>query len=114
MEIQGLDVLLVKKTNTVRDYKSEKEGYKGKKYRVYAYNGKGFAVHEDDSFIADLDKGDVSRIVLTVTDEGYQLENYISWTRANAHKLNQVKFDAITVENYVIKQDNVEAYEDLG
>lgn len=114
MEIQGLDVLLVKKTNTVRDYKSEKEGYKGKKYRVYAYNGKGFAVHEDDSFIADLDKGDVSRIVLTVTDEGYQLENYISWTRANAHKLNQVKFDAITVENYAIKQDNIAAYEDLG
>ena len=97
MEITGQDVLLVKKTNTVREYKSEKENYKGKKYRVYAFGGKGFAVHEDDSFIQDLDKGDVQRILLTVTEEGYQLENYVSWTKANAHKLNQVKHDAITV-----------------
>lgn len=100
MEITGQDILLIKKTNTVRTYNSETEGYKGKNYRVYAFNGKGFSVHEDDDFIADLDKGDVSKVMLTVTDEGYSLDNYISWTKANAFKEKEMINAAITVENF--------------
>lgn len=100
MEITGQDILLVKKTNTVRAYKSETEGFKGKNYRLYAFNGKAFAVHEDDAFITDLDRGDVSKIMITVTDEGYSLENYISWTKANAFKMKEMENESITVENF--------------
>jgi hypothetical protein len=100
MEITGQDILLIKKTNTVRTYNSETEGYKGKKYRVYAYNGKAFSVHEDDDFNTDLDKGDVSKVMLTVTDEGYSLDNYITWTKANAFKEKEMYNASITVENF--------------
>ena len=61
MEITGQDILLIKKTNTVRPYNSQSEGYKGKNYRLYAYDNKVFVVHEDDAFITDLEKGDVSK-----------------------------------------------------
>lgn len=100
MEITGQNILLVKKTNLVRAYKSETEGFKGKNYRVFAYGDKAFAVHEDDSFITDLDKGDVSKIMITVTDDGYSLDNYISWTKANAFKMKEMENEAITVENF--------------
>jgi hypothetical protein len=100
MEITGQDILLIKKTNLVRAYRSESEGFKGKNYRIYTVNNKAFAVHEDDSFITDLDKGDVSKVMITVTDEGYSLENYISWTKANAFKMKEIENEAITVENF--------------
>ena len=65
MEITGQDILLIKKTNTVRTYKSETEGYAGKNYRLYAYNSKAFAVHEDDDFIVDLEIS-MSRLAISL------------------------------------------------
>ena len=98
--IEGEDVLFVKKTNLVRNYNSETEGFKGKTYRIYAFGTKGFAVHQDDDFHADLQKGDVKKIMLVDTAEGYSLGNYITWTKATAQKNNQAKFDSITADNF--------------
>lgn len=104
MEIIGQDILLVKKTNLVRAYQSETEGFKGFNYRIYAFGDKAFAVHENDDFIKDLDAGNVQRIMITVTDQGYSLENYVTWQKARAHKLNEIAFESLTVENFVAKK----------
>lgn len=100
--LTGDDVLLVKKTSIVRNYKDDaKEGFKGKTYRVYAFGDKAFTVHQDDAFHADFDKGNISKIMLTVDDQQQlSLANYISWTRAIGQKRNQVALDSISVENF--------------
>lgn len=97
--LTGEDVLLIKKTNLVREYKSETEGFKGKKYRVFAYGDHAFAVHVDDDFNEDFKNGDIQKVMLTVSDEGWSLANHVTWKRANAQKRNQTVYDAITVEN---------------
>ena len=97
--LSGEDVLLIKKTNVVRPYQSEKEGFKGKNYRVYAFGDKAFAVHEEDDFNEDFRNGDIQKVMLTVSDEGWSLANHVTWKRANAQKRNQTIHDAITVEN---------------
>ena len=94
------EVLMVKKTNLVRPYKSETEGFKGKNYRIYAFGKDAFSVHEDDDFHTDLANGNVAKIMLDITDEGASLLNHITWTKANAQKRNKVINDSITVENY--------------
>lgn len=105
--IIGEDVLLIKKTNLVRAYNSEKEGFKGKNYRIYAFGKDAFAVHEDDDFNEDLKSGNVQKVVLQVNDEGQlSLSNHVSWTKANAQKKNQVIHDSITVENFRVMQEN--------
>ena len=98
--ITGEDVLLIKRTNLVRQYNSETEGFKGKSYRIYAYGDKAFAVHEDDAFHADFNSGDIQKILVTESNEGWSLANHVTWTRANAQKRNQVYNDSITVENF--------------
>ena len=100
MEITGQDVLKVKKTNTVRTYNSETEGYKGKNYRIYAFGQNAFTVHEEDDFNEDLKNGDVKSIDIIVTDEGWSLDNYVTWTKANAFKEKEMKFASITEENF--------------
>lgn len=98
--ITGEEILLIKKTNTVKPYNSEKEGYKGKTYRVYAFGDKGFAVHEDDNFHGAFDNGEIKTVLITVTDEGWSLANCITWKQATGQKMNQMRFDSITVENF--------------
>ena len=101
MEITGQDVLLVKKTAISRPYKADaKEGFKGFNYNIYVTGDKAFAVHENDDFNADLKAGDVKMIDITVTDEGYSLNNYISWTKANAFKSKEMEHASITEENF--------------
>ena len=99
--ITGEDVLLIKKTNLLRAYKSETEGFKGKSYRIYAFGDNAFAVHEDDDFHNEFTNGGLKTIMLTVTDEGWSLANCVTWKQANAQRKNQVVFDSITVENFV-------------
>lgn len=104
--ITGEDVLMVKKTNTVREYKSETEGYKGFKYRVYALGDKAFAVHENDDFHKAFEAGNIQKIEVVVTDEGWSLSNFVTWTQANNFKLNQMRNEAITVD-YIKKASAV-------
>jgi hypothetical protein len=114
MEITGQDVLLVKKTNLTRAYKSETEGFKGFNYHIYVTGDKAFAVHENDDFNADLKAGDVKLIDITVTDEGYSLNNYITWTKANAFKAKEMEHASITEENFrPAKMVNPEQYAGL-
>ena len=98
--VTGEEILLVKKTNLVRAYRSESEGFKGKNYRVYALGDKAFAVHEDDAFHTAFENGSIKTIAITVSDEGYSLSNFVTWKQAIAQKQNQMVFDSITVENF--------------
>jgi hypothetical protein len=100
MEITGQDVLKVKKTNLLRPYNSETEGFAGKNYRIYAFGDKAFAVHEDDDFHQDLKDGDIKLLDIEVTDKGWSLSNYVTWTKANAFKEKEAKFESITAENF--------------
>jgi hypothetical protein len=111
MEIIGQDILLIKKTPLVKDYKSETVGFKGKQYRIYAYGDKAFAVHTENDFIKDIDAGNVQRVMITVTDDGYSLDNYVTWAKATAHRLHEAKFDAISEKNFIL--DEVEDHNDI-
>ena len=112
MEITGQDVLKIKKTNIVRKYKEgAAEGFAGKEYRIYASGENAFAVHEDDDFHQDLKDGDVKLIDITVTDDGYSLDNYVTWAKATAHRLHEAKFDAISEKNFIL--DEVENHNDI-
>jgi len=109
----GEDVLKIKRTSILRPYKAEAaEGFKGKSYRIYAFGDKAFTVHEDDDFHEDYKKGNIKSIDIEVTDEGWSLSNYISWTRANGLKRNQAIHDSITPEMF--KMNSVAAYEELA
>ena len=98
--LQGDDVLLIKKTSLKRKYQTETEGFKDKYYLIYAYGDKAFAVHEDDQFNEDFAKGDIQKVMVVESAEGWSLSNHISWTRANAQKRNQAMNEAITVEMF--------------
>lgn len=101
--LQNEEIDLVKKTTLVRAYKSETEGFKGKSYRIYGYGKEAFAVHEDDAFHADLEKGNVQKMMISVTDEGWSLSNYVTWTRANATKRNMAINQSITPEMFKVE-----------
>lgn len=101
--LQGTDIDLVKKTVIVRKYKDgSADGFNGKSYRLYAFGEKAFAVHEDDSFHQDFADGNIQRMLITVSPEGWSLSNHVTWTRANATKRNQAIHDSITVENFKV------------
>jgi len=100
--LQNEEIDLVKKTTLVRAYKSETEGFKGKNYRIYAYGKEAFAVHEDDSFHTDLENGNVQKMMVSVTADGWSLANYVTWTRANATKTNMAINAAITPERFKV------------
>ena len=106
--LTGEQVLLIKKTNLVRKYKSETEGFAGKSYRIYAFGDEAFAVHEDDDFHTDFDNGNIKDVMITVTDEGWSLANHLTWNRAIAQKKHQIVYDAISVENLSVKVADLE------
>jgi hypothetical protein len=95
--LQNEEIDLIKKTQIVRAYKdTAKEGFKGKNYRIYAYGKEAFAVHEESEFHTELANGNVQKIMVTVTDDGWSMENYVTWTRANATKKNIAYNQSIT------------------
>jgi len=98
--VTGEEILLIKRTNIVRSYKSDSEGFKGMSYRLYVLGGKAFAVHQDDTFHRALENGEIKTIAITVTEEGYALSNFVSWKQAIAQRGNQLAFDALTVESF--------------
>ena len=65
MEINGQDVLKIRKTTIVKDYRKDaKAGFAGKQYRIYAYGEQAFTVHTEDDFIKDFDAGNVKTVIL--------------------------------------------------
>lgn len=94
--LEGDQIDLIKKTVIVRNYRDDSaEGFKGKSYRIYAYGDQAFAVHEDDDFHQDLKSGNVFKVMMSVSDEGWSLSNYITWDKAEARKARQVRYDNI-------------------
>lgn len=94
--LEGDQIDLIKKTVIVRKYRDDAaEGFKGKSYRIYAYGEQAFAVHEDDDFHQDLKNGNVFKVMMSVSDEGWSLSNYITWDKAEARKSRQVRYDSI-------------------
>jgi len=99
--LKGEDVLFIKRTNLIRDYQSETAGFKGKKYRVFAFGDKAFAVHEDDGFEKDLADGNVAEVMITINEEGqWSLANYVTWSKKINQKKHAMEFESITVENF--------------
>jgi hypothetical protein len=97
--LEGDDVLMIKRTTLKRDYKSTTEGFAGKQYRIYALGAEAFAVHEDDSFNEDFEKGNIKSVKIIVTEDGWSLANHVNWDRAIGQKKHQMVYDSITVEN---------------
>ena len=112
--LEGEDVLFIKRTNIVRDYKSEDSSFKGKQYRVYAFGDKAFAVHEDDEFHADLKDGAVAKVMLTVTDDGWSLVKHITWKQLINLKGNSLTLDSLTIENVRAKANTLQPFAELS
>jgi len=111
--LAGEDVLFIKRTNLVREYQTETVGFKGKKYRIFAFGDRAFAVHEDDNFEKDLEEGNVAQVMITVNDEGqWSLANYITWSKKVNQRKHAVEFESITVDNF--KPSTVARFEELS
>lgn len=68
-EIKGRDCLKIRETSWVRDYdKSSKMA--GKQYRIFSYQGKGFSVETNDSFIEEFKKGNIFSVEFDTNEEG--------------------------------------------
>ena len=110
MEINGQDVLKIRKTVIVKPYESDKPGFKECFYRIYAYGDKAFTVHTEDDFIKDFDAGNVKTVIFTEEPEGLSFVNHISWTKAMTQRVSEAKFDSINEKNY--KVSKVESLEE--
>ena len=116
--LTGKEVLMIKSTRVVREYNSETEGYKGKKYRIFASGDNAFAVHEEDesSFLAGLrasGEDQIAEVEFYLNEEGqYSLVNWLTWGQLNSLKTNEAKNQAITVEAF--RPQSVRAYEELA
>ena len=116
--LKGKDVLMIKATRVVKKYNSETEGFKGKKYRVFASGSNAFVVHEDEEaeFSAGLKaSGDaqIAEVMFALNDEAqYSLVNWLTWGQLNSLKENEVRNEAITVEAF--RPQSVRAYEELA
>lgn len=77
------EILMIKKTPIVRAYNSDKEGYKGKNYRIYAFGEKAFAVHEDEDFHKEFANGNLAKVMIVLNDEG-------QWSYANHNTFDQL------------------------
>lgn len=78
--IQGDDVDFITCTPTVREYKptmindageevpNQASPLFGKKYRVFSYNGKGFAVNTEDEFCKLYDEDQLWKVRFTLND----------------------------------------------
>lgn len=98
-KIQGEDVLLVQQISSDLPYDAESK-MAGKTYRRFAYGGKVF-ISGDADFYAALAKGDVHTISVDVDAESrLSMTGFITYTRMQGLKRNQIVLDSITVENY--------------
>lgn len=101
--LTGDDILLIKQTSLVRDYKADaKPGFAGKQYRVYAFGDKAFAVHQDDAFHKDFEAGQLYKVMLTVTDEGWSLANHITFKQAIGQKRNTLILESLTITDFAV------------
>jgi hypothetical protein len=93
--IQGEDVDFITCTPTIREYKpttindageevpNEVSPLFGKKYKVFSYNGKGFAVNVEDEFCKLYDADQLWKVRFTENESGQlSLVKGISITRA--------------------------------
>lgn len=98
-KIQGEDVLLVQQISNDLKY-DEKSKMAGKTYRRFAYAGKVF-ISNDADFYTALAKGDVHTISVDVdADSKWSMTGFITYTRMQGLRKNQIVLDSITVENY--------------
>lgn len=116
--LTGKEVLMIKATRVVREYSSETEGFKGKKYRIFASGDNAFAAHEEDepAFFEGLrasGEGQIAEVEFSLNAEGqYSLNNWLTWGQLNSLKANEAKNQAITVEAF--KPQSVKDYEQLA
>lgn len=109
--LTGEEILFIKKTSIKKAYNSEKEGFKGKNYLIYAYGANAFAVHEDDDFHQDLANGQVAKVMLTVTEEGWSLANHVTFKRMIGLRKNTLVLESLTLDN--VKIDSLEEMKEL-
>jgi hypothetical protein len=85
----------------------KKDGTPNKKfglsYRRYTYDGKVF-ICEKEGFLKALEDGQLFEVKLEKEDDQLSLLSYVTWQQFNGQKLNQVKSDAITADNYLAKK----------
>jgi hypothetical protein len=112
MEINGQDVLQIRKTVIVKPYESDKVGFEGCFYRIYAYGDKAFVVHTEDDFIKDFDAGNVKSVSLSEEPEGLSFVNHISWTKAMNQRTSEAKFDSISEKNFKVKVNTIDSLEE--
>lgn len=104
--LSGKNVLLIKATRITKPYVSETEGFKGKKYTVFSSTEGAFVVHEDD--VVAFNEGlkargedQIAEVHFGVnSDAQLSLVNWLTWGQINSMKLNEVKNESITVENF--------------
>ena len=98
-KIQGEDVLLVQQVSNDLPY-DPKSKMAGQNYRRFAFGGKVF-ISSDASFYTALANGDVHTISVAVNEEGkLYMTGFITYTRMQGLRKNQIVLDSITVENY--------------
>jgi hypothetical protein len=98
-KIQGEDVLLVQQISNDLPYDA-KSKMAGQTYRRFAFGGKVF-ISNDASFYTALANGDVHTISTDVNEEGkLSMTGFITYTRMQGLRKNQIILDSITVENY--------------
>ena len=98
-KIQGEDVLLVQQVSNDLPY-DLKSKMAGQNYRRFAFGGKVF-ISSDASFYTALANGDVHTISVAVNEEGkLSMTGFITYTRMQGLRKNQIVLDSITVENY--------------
>ena len=106
-KITAEDVLLVQQVSNDLPYDSESK-MAGQTYRRFAYGGKVF-ISNDQTFYTALANGDVHTISVDVNAEGkLSMTGFITYTRMQGLKRNQVILDSITVSNYRAAAVNTE------
>jgi hypothetical protein len=99
-KIQNEDVLLVNALPGDFDYNKDSK-MAGKTYRRFSFNNKVF-ISNDPTFYAAIAKGDVHTIALETSEEGkLTMTGFITYTRMQGQKRNQVILESITAANYV-------------
>jgi hypothetical protein len=113
MELTGINVLKVRALPGEFEYA---DGTKMKelklKYRRYTTDGKVF-ISNDDTFYQEVLNGGLHTITLGTNElDQLSLNDYITWKQVIGQKMNTVKYDSITVENY--KPQTVQQFEELS
>lgn len=70
----------------------------GKFYKLYSYKGKAFAVNEESQFNIDFLTGDLEKVTLSDTEDGYSFLSHVSITRASKVHRTIIERKALTVE----------------